>query len=158
MGKNKKKKNIKKLKGSLDVRDLFDDEIGLIPSEITRLSPENIRDAHSYWVTAYNYCSSQLAVVQSKSKQIKMLRDAKYKQLYVQLKGMRQTNEAARYNAELHPTIMRADKRLYELSKEESQWSVYTEQCDSYRKLCSREQSYREAELKDYFGKGGRGK
>ena len=141
-----------------NIKDIFNDEMGQIPNDITILTPEQLRAAHSYWTNCHNYSSSTLALVQQKIKELKRLREIKFKKLFLANKNFKQTNDIARYNAELSNPVKNIDDRLNKLEQQNILWSNLVSQCDLYRILCSREQSYREVELSTYFSRGGAGK
>lgn len=143
---------------SLHVRDFYGDELGDIPPDITMLTPEQLRAAHGYWVSCHNHASSTLALVQQNLKELKRRRSVRYKELFLHNKNLRQSNDIARYNAELSPEIHRLDDKILGFEKQEIIWSSLVSQCDYLRGLCSRDQSYREIELSTYFGRGGEGK
>lgn len=159
MSKNKKKQRVHPLNEQLltHAKEVFNDKEGKIPDDITRMSAESLRVAHSYWTSNYVYCSGQLSIVQRDIKVLEREREVRFKMKYIELKP-RYTNEEARYRAELSKRVRRLDDAILDLQTQEDVWQTLTNQCEDLKKLCSRDQSYREVELQSYFGKGGRGK
>ena len=149
------KKDINK---GFSIKEFFDDDIGYISADITMMNPESLRAAHGYWVSCCNYSSSVLARIQQKIKELKRKREIRYKQTFLNNKNLRQSNDVARYNAELSSTINRLDNRINSLEQQDIKWSSLVNQCDYNRILCSRDQSFLESEMRTYFGRGGEGK
>ena len=140
----------------IDAREIFNEEIGNIPEDITLFSPEELRNAHAYWTSCHNYCSATLATVQQKVKEIKRLREVRYKTLFLYNKQERQSNDVARYNSELDSEVVGYDDRLNGLEQQEIIWVSLVKQCDYNRTLLSRDQSWRQDELTTYYhGRGG---
>ena len=145
-------------KAATDATQVFDEDIGIIPPDITVLSHGELRAAHSYWVGNHNYSSSQLARIQQKLKERKRQREIMFKILFIANKQDRQSNEMARYNAELNPRVMSIDDIIEKLEEHQIRWNSLVEQCDQFRSLLSREQSWREKERDVYYQKGGVGR
>ena len=140
-----------------DALKFFDDDMGVIPGDITLITPDQLRNAHAYWTMSHNFCTSRLADIQGKIKEQKRRREVTYKTLFLENKQRRMNNEVARYTAELDHSVMRIDDRLSKLEQHEIRWYNLQKQCDYLKALCSRDQSYREEELKTYFTRGGAG-
>ena len=143
---------------SVNIHDYFNDELGIIPYDITKFTAEQLRGAHSYWTSCHNYSSSQLARIQYRLKELKRNREIQYKEIFLRNKVRRQSNDVARYNAELDRRIISYDNRLNKLEQHEIVWISLVKQCDYNKSLCSRDQSYREVELRTYHERGGQGR
>ena len=139
--------------------DVYDDEIGNIPQDITTLSHEQLRAAHSYWVACHNSAEATLARARQHFKELKREREVIFKTLFVANKQHnRQSNEMARYNAELDFNVLRLDDAITKIDVFQIRCESLVLQCDHNRVLLSREQSWREKERDVYYTKGGRGK
>ena len=145
---------------TFDAVELFDEEIGVIPEDVTEMSDEELRAAHSYWVGSLNFSSNNLAKIRRRVKELKRVRDVRFKVLFLQFKqNQRQSNEVARYRAELESVVQDADNFINRLELEEIRWEALVEQCDKFRSLLSREQSWREKDRDMYYhGRGGQGR
>ena len=145
----------KKNRADVDATKVYSEEVGVIPEDITLFSPEQLRTAHAYWTSCHNQSSATLAVIQQKVKELKRTREVLYKTLFLQNKEERQSNEVARYNAELDYAVQDLDNRLNGLEQHEIIWNSLVTQCDYNRMLLSRDQSWRQEELSTYYGRGG---
>ena len=146
------------ISSTLNAHEIFDADEGHIPDDITLLSPEELRIAHSYWVGCHNYGSGVLARIQRKIKELKRRREIRFKTLFLSNKRDRQSNEVARFNAELDHNMIDIDDKMNGLEQHEIIWSSLVKQCDYNRTLLSRDQSYRQEELSTYYGRGGQGR
>lgn len=143
---------------SVNIFDYFNDELGIIPYDITQFTADQLRIAHSYWTSCHNFSSSQLARIQYKLKELKHSREIQFKEIFLRNKVARQSNDVARYNAQLDRRVVSYDGRLVKLEQHETIWTSLVKQCDYNKSLCSRDQSYREVELRTYHERGGQGR
>lgn len=141
-----------------NAREYFNELIGDIPEDITLMTPDDLRNAHAYWTGSHNYSSSILSGIQSKIKELKRRREVKFKTTYLENKNKRMSNEAARYASEMSKKVSALDDKINFLEVNEIKWESLLKQCDYLKALCSRDQSYREEELKTYYGRGGTGR
>ena len=147
------------LVNQMDARQVFDELVGDIPEDITLLMPDQLRNAHAYWTASHNYSSSRLADIQARIKAKAREREVRFKTKYLEFKTrLRLSNEMARYKAEMTKKVSRLDDDLAAMKMLEIKWAALMQQCDSFKKLCSRDQSYREEEIRTYYGRGGTGK
>ena len=151
MGKKSKKDSLK-----TSATTYYDDSMGHIPEDITMMTPDRLRNAHRYWTNCHNHASSNLTRIIAAIRKTKRIRDITYKEFFVDNKNKRMNNDLARYNAELHEDIVKLDNELVALDIQHIKWLNLTNQCESLKVLCSRDQSYREKEIESYHGKGSR--
>lgn len=144
---------------NLDAFIHFDDDAGRLPlTNVTAVSDEQLRNAHNYWTNCHNFSTAQVATIQVLIKDNKRKRDVRFKHLYLTNKDKGMNNEVSRYAAESEDIMVEYDNNISELEQYEIQWLSLQKQCDYLKAFCSREQSYRENEMKTYFGRGGQGR
>ena len=137
----------------VDALEYYDEDRGFIPDDITLMTAEDLRNAHSYWVSCHNHASGRLAAIKSRLKELKRLREIKYKQLYIMYKDKKQTNDMARYRAEMKPSVRELDDKINILEIHMEQWNSLVTQCESKKTLCSRDQSWRQEEFSAYYNR-----
>ena len=151
-----RRKNLRET--SVNILEVYDDEMGYIPPDITRMDDASLRAAHAYWVACNTRTLAVLSRIQQKIKELKRFREVRFKTLFLQFKDERQSNEVARYNAELDAAVVEVDDAIMKLEKHELRYDSMSQQCEQYRFLLSREQSWREKEKDVYYKKGGQGR
>ncbi len=153
-----KKKKISIVDGIIDVFTYFDDKRFHLPDDITDLPPDDLRACHKYWGENYVFCMNKLSFMQAKIKNLEHLRSKRYRKKFIEFKERRLANDLARAKAEDSNSVQKYDERLRIYRTHESLWINLMQSCDTFKAICSRDQSYREKELDHYNRRGGQGR
>ena len=130
-----------------------------IPAQISKISPEQVRNFHSYWGSQYVYAQSVMAEYEARLKLLQGQRRVVYNRAFNAYKLRRSyANELAKTRAESDKVVVNLDESIYTVEMELITWRSLTESCRTFMSICSREQSYREKEREYFYNKGGRGK
>ena len=144
--------------GIIDVYEYFDDEKFRLPADITELSPNDLRACHAYWGENYVYCMNKVGFIQASIKDVEAKRSKRYRNRFIFYKQRRLANDFAKAMAEETKSVQKYDERLRIYRLHESRWVTLMQSCDTFKAICSRDQSYREKELDHYNRRGGQGK
>lgn len=143
----------------IKVYEYFDEEKYWVPENITAVAPEDLREMHSYWSNNYIFCLGNKSDVETNLVVAKRFRKGKFTEKYLKYRVKRRQPEAiARAQAELSKKVVKYDDEIMALTVQISVWESLTNSCETFMRLCSRDQSYREKELENYGGRGGQGK
>ncbi len=144
--------------GIIDVYKYFDDENFRLPPDITELSPNELRACHAYWGSNYVFCMNKVGFIQARIKDTESRRNKRYRNRFIYYKQRRLANDLAKAMAEETKSVQKYDESLRIYRLHESRWITLMQSCDTFKAICSRDQSYREKELDHYNKRGGQGR
>lgn len=144
--------------GIIDVYEYFDDERFRLPEDITELTANDLRACHKYWGENYVYCMNKVGFIQASIKDVEAKRIKRYRNRFIFYKQRRLANDLAKAMAEDTKSVQKYDEKLRIYRLHESRWVTLMQSCDTFKAICSRDQSYREKELDHYNRRGGQGR
>ena len=150
-------KNIDIVRIHNKIFEFFDSEYR-IPNDITKITPKQVRNLHSYWGNQYVYCQNIANIYESELKQKKLSRKKIYNRRFILTKKYRVANDLARSKAENNRKIIKLDEDITEIEVNLHLWFGLIETCKTYMNICSREQSWRQVEYDSYKKRLGQGK
>lgn len=154
----KRKRRKKKVSLEDNLADVFRyfDRKYKIPNDISRLSPNELRKLHSYWGQSYVYAQSMTANYEARLKSLQTERRQAYNENYIKYRRIKLTTDLSKSRSEVN--VIKLDNEIDILDIQLVIWRSLTLSCETYMRICSRDQSWRQVEKEMFDNRLGQGK